>query len=82
MKNKNNNLIQMTEDKPISLEELLDKEITVQPKGKQKLRGTLTKFDDYMNLVLKNVKEYKDEELVKEYELVVVKGGNIQSITI
>ncbi|KXB00975.1 hypothetical protein AKJ41_03190 [candidate division MSBL1 archaeon SCGC-AAA259O05] len=71
----------MTEDKSISLEELLDREITVQPKGKQKFQGTLVKFDDYMNLVLKNVKEYREDEVVKEYELMVVKGGNIQSIT-
>lgn len=75
-------MVQMVEDKSISLEELLDKEITVQPKGKQELCGTLVDFDDYMNLVLKNVKEYEDEELIKEYELMIVKGGNIQSITI
>lgn len=71
----------MAENEPIDLEELLNREVVVRLKGGRKLRGTITECDDYMNLVLKNAEEYKGEESWKEHELVVVKGGNIRSIT-
>lgn len=72
----------MNEGKAVDLEELSNQEVIVNLKGGQRLEGILAQWDDYMNLVLKKVKEYKEEELLKEHELVVVKGGNIQSISI
>ena len=71
----------MATDKPVNLEELEGEEIEVKPKGKQRMKGTLVRYDDYMNLVLKNVSEYKDGEKINEYDLMIIKGGNIQSIT-
>ncbi|KXA95268.1 hypothetical protein AKJ37_00400 [candidate division MSBL1 archaeon SCGC-AAA259I09] len=65
----------------VNLENLLNKEITVHLKGGKKLTGTLTKYDDYMNLVLKKAKEQKQDDTVKEYNLVIVKGGNTRAIT-
>lgn len=71
----------MSDTKWVDLEELLDEEITVQLKGGRKFQGTLTQFDDYMNLALKNAKEYKQGEPAGEHEIVVIKGGNLQTIT-
>lgn len=71
----------MTNEDSINLENLIDEEITVHLKGGRTLKGSLEKVDDYMNLVLKNVEEEKEDGSVKEYEVVVVKGGNARTIT-
>lgn len=71
----------MTNEDTINLENLIDEEITVHLKGGRTLKGSLEKVDDYMNLVLKNVEEEKEDGSVKEYEVVVVKGGNARTIT-
>lgn len=71
----------MKNKEAVDLNELLDKKITVHLKGGQKLRGTLTKYDDYMNLVLKNVEEYEKNTPTDKHELIVVKGGNARAIT-
>ncbi len=71
----------MENDSPINLENLLGKKIKVHLKGGKTLQGSLKKVDDYMNLVLKNVEEKKQNETVQKYDIVVVKGGNARSIT-
>lgn len=73
-------MVSMSNSESVNLEDLLDKEITVQLKGGRKLRGTLTKYDEYMNLVLKKAKEQKHGEFSKEHEKIFLKGGNIQTI--
>ncbi len=70
----------MTENSPVNLAELLDKQITVCLKGGRELKGTLSEFDDYMNLVLKNVEEIEEGETTREHQIVVVKGGNTRTI--
>lgn len=72
----------MSDIEGVNLENLLDKEITVHLKGGEKLEGTLTKYDDYMNLVLRNAKETRRDDTVKNHELVIVKGGNARAITL
>ncbi len=71
----------MTNDDSVNLENLLNEEITVHLKGGQALQGILKKVDDYMNMILKDVKEEKRDGSVKEYDIVVVKGGNAKTIT-
>lgn len=72
----------MSEDDNVDLQSLLDEKIIVHLKGGRKLKGTLSKYDDYMNLVLKKVEEYgRENDLVNEHELVIVKGGNARTIT-
>jgi len=70
----------MTTD-TVDLENLIDEEITVNLKGGQKLEGNLQKIDDYMNLVMKNVKEEDRDGQTREHDIVVVKGGNARTIT-
>jgi small nuclear ribonucleoprotein (snRNP)-like protein len=73
--------VSMKESSLVNLEELLNTKVTVQVKGRRKLRGTLTKYDDYMNLLLENVEELEGEEVTARHKVILVKGGNIQSIT-
>lgn len=70
----------MADESPVDLKESLNEEITAHLKGNQKLKGILLEYDDYMNLVLKKAEEYRDGELTRKHELVVVKGGNIRTI--
>lgn len=71
----------MTNDDSVNLENLINEEVTVHLKGGQTLQGSLKKVDDYMNMILKDVKEEKRDGSVKEYDTVVVKGGNAKTIT-
>ncbi len=71
----------MSKNDSINLENLIGEEIDVHLKGGKTLRGNLKKVDDYMNLVLKDVKEEKENGSIKEYETVIVKGGNAKTIT-
>lgn len=72
----------MPGEKSVNLEELVGETVIADLKGKRKIQGTLDKYDDYMNLVLKRVKEFEGEELVKEHDIIVIKGGNVQTISL
>ncbi len=71
----------MKEPSLVNLKELLNTKVTVQVKGRRKLRGALTQYDDYMNLLLENVEELEGEKVTARHKVVLVKGGNVQSIT-
>jgi len=70
------------EEQPIDLEKLLNTVVTVRVRDGRRLKGLLTQYDEYMNLLLENVEEYSGEEIVGRYKLMVVKGGNVQAISI
>jgi len=69
------------EEQPIDLEKLLNTVVTVRVRDGRRLKGLLTQYDEYMNLLLENVEEYSGEEIVGRYKLMVVKGGNVQAIS-
>ncbi|MFP4006351.1 MAG: LSM domain-containing protein [Candidatus Hadarchaeia archaeon] len=71
----------MSKEKSEDLKKLVGKKVTVDLKGRSKIKGILDKFDDFLNVVLKDAVEYKDGESVNEYDVVLTKGGNIRSIT-
>ena len=48
----------------------------------RRLQGTLTQYDDYMNLLLEDVEEYAGGKPVNKYKMLVVKGGNVQAISL
>lgn len=79
-RNEETQLRPMIEDNTVELKELLDKQITVRLKGGRELKGTLSEFDEYMNLVLKNVEEIERGETTRKHQIVVVKGGNTKTI--
>ena len=67
------------------LEEILnssiDREVTVGLRNGRKYKGTLKSFDEYANIVITDAEERTGEE-TKKYRLLVIKGGNINSITL
>ncbi len=71
----------MEKPTPVNLERLLKSRIVVYVKDGRQLRGVLTQYDDYMNLLLEDVEEYAGEKLINRHKLMMVKGGNIQAIS-
>ncbi|MDW3611264.1 MAG: RNA-binding protein [Nitrososphaeraceae archaeon] len=58
------------------LKENVGKNIMIKLKGDKVIRGTLSKFDQHMNLVLSDATEYKDEDQTKLGNI-LLKGDNI-----
>ena len=71
----------MSNDNAVDLKKMLDTDIIVYLKGGIRLEGNLSKYDDYMNLVLEDAEEYVEDESVNKHKLVIVKGGNIRGIS-
>jgi small nuclear ribonucleoprotein (snRNP)-like protein len=63
-------------------EKLLNMIVIVSTKGGRRFRGKLTQYDAHMNLVLEEVEEFPGKEPVAKHRLVLIKGGNISSISI
>ncbi len=61
------------------LEKTLNKKIVLLLKDGRKLTGTLTGYDDYMNMVLSETEEDLNE-VKKRLGMVVLRGNNVVSI--
>ena len=61
------------------LEKTLNKKIVLLLKDGRKLTGTLTGYDDYMNMVLSETEEDLNEAK-KRLGMVVLRGNNVVSI--
>ncbi|KUO41892.1 MAG: hypothetical protein APU95_04020 [Hadesarchaea archaeon YNP_N21] len=66
----------------VDLKGLLNSKVVVCVKDGRKLQGILKQYDDYMNLLLENVEEYSKNGLTRNYKMLLVKGGNVHSISI
>ncbi|MCK4717505.1 MAG: RNA-binding protein [Thermoplasmata archaeon] len=62
------------------LEKSLNKRVSLFLKDGRTLEGTLTGFDDYMNMVLEDTKEDR-EESSRKLGVVVLRGNNVVSIS-
>ena len=68
----------MTGIKPLSiLNNSLKKRVIVELKFNRGYTGILDGFDPHMNLVLKNVEEYEDNELKRQMDSTIVRGDNV-----
>ena len=70
-------------EKPLATTELgrmVGKRIAVHVKDDREFRDTLKRFDDHMNLVLEDVEECVESGVKDKHKLIVLKGGNLQSI--
>lgn len=59
------------------LNESLDTIVVARLKGGKEFRGELKGYDIHMNLVLENAYELQKEEIIKQYNTLVVRGDNI-----
>lgn len=58
----------------------LGKDVLVELKWGERFKGRLTSFDSYMNMVLDNTKEIR-EDGEKELSRIVIRGNNIVFIS-
>ncbi len=72
----------MEKETQIGLEKLLNVIVVVSAKDGRRFRGKLTQYDDYMNLVLEEVEELSKEGPAAKHKLILIKGGNISSISV
>lgn len=61
------------------LENSLNRKISLLLKDNRMLEGTLVGYDEYMNLVLEDTEETKDEK-VRRIGTVVLRGNNVVTI--
>ena len=67
---------------PINLlEKSLDKRLSLLLKDNRILEGKLVGYDDYMNLVMEDTEEKKDDK-VRRLGKVVLRGNNVVSIAL
>jgi small nuclear ribonucleoprotein len=62
------------------LEKSLNTQITLLLKDSRLLEGKLVGYDDYMNMVLEDVKENKDGN-IKRLGTVILRGNNVITIS-
>lgn len=51
--------------------------VSVALKGRESYYGKMTQADGYMNMMLKDTKEYQDDDLIASYGDVFIRGNNI-----
>jgi len=68
---------QNTEGVKANLAEFLNRIVTVISKDGRKFKGKLINYDEHMNLLLEKVEE--DDKI--QHKLLILKGGNISSIS-
>ena len=69
-------------DRPLHvLNKNIGNRVIVELRNRKEYRGVLTGYDPHMNLVLKSAEEMQDGELLKKYELVIVRGDNVVYIS-
>ena len=66
----------------VDLKKFLNATVIVGAKDGRRFRGRLTQYDAHMNLVLEEVEEFSGEGPVAKHKLVLIKGGNISSISV
>ncbi len=59
------------------LNESLNTNVIAKLKGGREFKGELKGYDIHMNLVLENASELKNNEVINEYNILVVRGDNI-----
>jgi len=68
----------MTGVKPLSiLNNSLNKRVIVELKYNRGYTGILDGFDPHMNLVLKKVEEYQENEVKRKMDIAIVRGDNV-----
>jgi small nuclear ribonucleoprotein len=66
---------------PLSLlEKSMNKKVSLLLKDSRLLEGTLTGFDDYLNMVLEDTEETNGDQ-VKRLGIVILRGNNVVSIS-
>lgn len=64
--------------KPLSvLNANINHQVIVELKAGREYRGKLEGFDPHMNIVLKNAEERMDDEVVRKFDVTILRGDNV-----
>ena len=64
--------------KPLSvLNANINHQVIVELKAGREYRGKLEGFDPHMNIVLKNAEERIDDEVVRKFDIAILRGDNV-----
>ncbi len=64
--------------KPLSvLNANINHQVIVELKAGREYRGKLEGFDPHMNIVLKNAEERMDDEVVRKFDITILRGDNV-----
>ncbi len=61
------------------LNSFINRGVTLSLRNGKEYKGTLKGFDEYANIIIADAEERSGEE-TKKYRLLIIKGGNINSI--
>lgn len=68
--------------KPLSvLNANIRHKVIVELKAGREYRGTLDGFDPHMNIVLKNAEERMDDDVVRKFDIAILRGDNVVYIS-
>jgi small nuclear ribonucleoprotein len=64
--------------KPLSvLNANINHQVIVELKAGREYRGKLEGFDPHMNIVLKNAEERMNDEVVRKFDIAILRGDNV-----
>ncbi len=71
-------LSQTSSKRPLTtLQKNTKKSVTVRLKNDVQYKGMMDNVDSYMNLIMTNAEELKDDKVIANYGRVIVRGNNV-----
>ena len=69
---------QTTAKRPLTtLQKNTKKSVTVRLKNDVEYKGKIVNVDSYMNLIMSDAEELKDEKAVEKYGRIILRGNNV-----
>jgi len=71
-------LSQTSAKRPLTtLQKSTKKMVTVRLKNEVEYKGKMDNVDSYMNLIMTDAEEFKDDKVIANYGRVIVRGNNV-----
>ncbi len=78
-----NSVSQSTAKRPLTtLQKSTKKKVTVKLKNETEYRGRMDNVDSYMNLIMTDAEEIREDKVVASYGRVILRGNNVLFIRI
>jgi len=78
MHDKGNSVSQSTAKRPLTtLQKSTKKKVTVRLKNEVEYKGKMDNVDSYMNLIMTDAEEIREDKVVANYGRVILRGNNV-----
>ena len=78
MHDKGNSVSQSTAKRPLTtLQKSTKKKVTVRLKNEIEYKGKMDNVDSYMNLIMTDAEEIREDKVVANYGRVILRGNNV-----